>query len=224
MSYNIILTCNKILNSSKFYKSISSIFINTLSIIVENKIIEDIKAGNQEAFQQLVEQNQDRIINTCYGFVRNSEDADDITQDVFIEVYRSINKFNKDSKLSTWIYRIAVNKSLDFIKKQNRIKRWGGIIKQTTNEHEEQDNWYAHDETPEQELEQKERIRILNTAIDKLPTKQKSAFTLHKYEDLSYKEIAEIMETSVSSVESLMHRAKKNLQKSLEKYYKNEIF
>lgn len=191
---------------------------------MEKQLIENIINGDQEAFQQLVELNQDRVFNTCYSFVRNSEDADDLAQDVFIEVYRSLCKFNKDSKLSTWIYRIAVNRSLDHIKKQNRIKRWGGIMKISSNEHEENDIWYRHDETPEQNLEQKERIKILNSAIDKLPTNQKSAFTLHKYEDLSYKEIADIMETSVSSVESLMHRAKKNLQKSLEKYYKNEIF
>ena len=191
---------------------------------MEEQLINNIKQGSQEAFQQLVERNQDRVFNTCFGFVRNNDDADDLAQEVFIEVFRSIDKFKNDSKLSTWIYRIAVNKSLDFIKKQSRIKRWGGIIKLSTSENDSDENWYAHNETPEQNLEQQERINILNNAIDKLPIKQKSAFTLHKYEDLSYKEIADIMKTSVSSIESLMHRSKKNLQKSLEKYYKNELY
>lgn len=191
---------------------------------MDTKIVEHIKNGDQNAFQQLVERNQDRIFNTCLGFVHNTDDADDLAQEVFIEVFRSIDKFNSESKLSTWIYRIAVNKSLDFIKKQNRIKRWGGIIKLSTNEQEVEDSWFGHDDTPEVELEQKERIKILNSAIDKLAKNQKAAFTLHKYEELSYKEIAEILETSVASIESLMHRAKTNLKKSLEKYYKSNLF
>ncbi len=141
-----------------------------------------------------------------------------------MEVFRSIHKFNEESSISTWIYRIAINKSLDFIKKNNRQKRWALLTRVSATTNESNDDWYAHNETPQQSLEQKERIEILNSAIDKLPINQKSAFTLHKYEGLSYKEIADILKTSVSSVESLIHRAKKNLQKSLEKYYTNEFY
>jgi RNA polymerase sigma-70 factor (ECF subfamily) len=80
-----------------------------------------------------------------------------------------------------------------------------------------------HSQTPDLALEQKERIHILKKAIDKLPPNQKSAFTLHKYEDLSYQEIAEVLNTSLSSVESLMHRAKQNLKKLLKNYYENKL-
>ncbi len=186
--------------------------------------IDNIKNGSQEAFRLLVENNQDKVFNTCFGFVHNADDADDIAQEVFIEVFRSISKFNQESSLSTWIYRIAVNKSLDFIKKNNRQKRWALLTRVSTNTSENNDNWYAHNDTPLQSLEQKERIEILNSAIDKLPKNQKSAFTLHKYESLSYKEIADILKTTVSSVESLIHRAKSNLKKSLEKYYFNKFY
>lgn len=190
---------------------------------MEKQLIKNIVNGDPIAFQNLVEDHQDRVFNTCYGFVHNNEDADDLSQEVFIEVYRSIHKFNLESKISTWIYRIAVNKSLDFIKKQKRIKRWGNIIKINTESDALKDEWLGHSETPDTELENKERIQIMNNAIEKLAPNQKTAFTLNKYEDLSYKEIAEIMETSVSSVESLLHRAKKNLQKLLEDYYKKRI-
>lgn len=187
---------------------------------MRNEIVKDLINGNQEAFRTLIEQHQDRVVNTCFGFVHDIDDADDLAQDVFIEVFHSIHKFKEDASLSTWIYRIAVNKSLDFLRKNNRIKRWGNSIRFSINAEEIKDNISAHSDTPDTTLEQKERITILNAAIDKLPKNQKTAFTLNKYEDLSYKEIAEIMETSVSSIESLLHRAKKNLKVLLEKYYR----
>lgn len=190
---------------------------------MEKQLINELIEGNQEAFKLLVEQHQDRVTNTCYGFVHDADDADDLTQDVFIEVFHSIGKFKQDSSISTWIYRIAVNKSLDFIKKHKRIKRWGSVTRISTESEDIKDSWIGHSETPEASLEQKERILILNTAIDKLPTNQKTAFTLHKYEELSYKEISIIMSSSISSVESLLHRAKKNLKIKLEKYYKQEM-
>lgn len=190
---------------------------------VEKEFINDIISGKQDAFKQLVDDFQNQVHNTCYGFVANNDDADDLTQEVFIEVFHSINKFKLDSSLSTWIYRIAVNKSLDYIKKQKRIKRWGGIIKLSTDNEEVKDRWVGHNDTPDISLEQKERRDILKTAIDKLPKNQKIAFTLNKYEELSYKEISSIMDQSISSIESLLHRAKKNLKETLENYYKKEF-
>lgn len=160
-------------------------------------------------------------MNTCYGFVHNYEDANDIAQEVFIEIFRSIKSFNEDSSLSTWIYRIATNKSLDFIRKIKRQKRWSELTRLSFNHNEGLEHIIADTQDPNSVLENKERLKILNHAIDKLAENQKAAFTLHKYEDLSYKEIAMVLDTSVSSIESLMHRAKKNLQKHLYQYYKN---
>ncbi|MDA3892766.1 MAG: RNA polymerase sigma factor [Salinivirgaceae bacterium] len=188
-----------------------------------NKIsIQKLKNGSQAEFKQLVEHYKNKVVNTCYGFVHNYTDAQDISQDVFIEVFESVGRFNEDSLLSTWIYRIAVNKSLDFLRKQKRKKRWSELTRINIDDRNEADNWFTDTGSPQLSLEQKERVKILSTAIDSLPESQKSAFTLHKYEELSYKEISEILKTSVSSVESLMHRAKKNLQKKLTKYYLTE--
>lgn len=184
--------------------------------------IQELKNGSQFGFKQLVESHKNKVINTCFGFVHNRADAEDIAQDVFVEVYQSVNNFNEDSSISTWIYRIAVNKSLDFIRKSKRKKRWAELTRINLDSKNETDHWFADDNNPQLTLENLERIKILNSAIDTLPQNQRAAFTLHKYEDLSYKEVAEILNTSVSSVESLMHRAKINLQQKLEKYYLSE--
>jgi len=189
---------------------------------VESSLINRLKNKEESAFRILVEKYQHRVFNTCLGFLRNADDADDIAQEVFIEVYRSIDKFNEQSSLATWLYRISVNKSLDYIKMQNRKKRWS-LMNRIATDSNSNDSLFAHYETPEISLEQKERIAALNKAIDNLPKNQKTAFTLHKYEQLPYSEIADILSTTVSAVESLMHRAKKNLTKQLELVYKKEI-
>lgn len=185
-------------------------------------MIEELKNGSEKAFRELVESYKNKVVNTCFGFVHNYDDADDIAQEVFIEVFNSIKYFKEDSTLSTWIYRIATNKSLDFIRKSKRKKRWADLTRLSLSDNENINNLVTDSKNPFDVLEDKERFAALNNAIDKLPENQKASFTLHKYEDLSYKEIAEILDTTISSVESLMHRARKNLQKTLYNYYKKE--
>jgi len=163
------------------------------------------------------------VLNTCYRFVLNKETAEDLTQEVFIEVYRSINMFRSESKFSTWIYRIAISKSLDYLKSGKRKKRFA-ILKSLT-ENESGKNKF--EQIPENEnsglqrlIENEDRIKILAAAVDKLPENQKVAFTLSKYDEMSYQDISEILGVSISSVESLIHRAKVNLRKKLYKFYK----
>jgi RNA polymerase sigma-70 factor (ECF subfamily) len=190
---------------------------------VEQEFIQKLIDGNETAFKQLVDSYKDMVVTTCFGFVNNYADADDVTQEVFIEVFRSVANFNKEAKLSTWIYRIAVNKSLDFLRKSKRKKRWADLFRIDSPSDDSLDNWFVYPSAPDLELEQKERMQILAHAIGKLPKNQQIAFTLNKYDDLSYKEIADIMETSLSSIESLLHRAKNNLKKQLKVYYENNL-
>lgn len=166
-------------------------------------------------FDELVREYKDKVYNTCLGFVKNHEDAQDLAQDVFIEVYRKSDKFREDSSWSTWLYRIAVNKSLEHIRKFNRKKRKGmqqsvelaSIIGGSSFYH------------PGVTLENKERSAILFAAIELLPDQQKVAFTLQKLEDLSLEEIGKVMDKSIGSIESLLQRAKVNLRKTLKDYY-----
>ena len=189
----------------------------------EQALIQALKAGESTAFGKIVAQFQDHIVNTCFGFVNNSEDAEDLAQEVFIEVYRSIGNFRGGAKLSTWLYRIAVTKSLDFLRKkkaQKRIQFVKSLFGIDDEERQIADHKIVH---PHLQLEQQERLNVLHQAVSQLADNQRIAFTLNKFEDLSYKEIAVVMDISLSSVESLIHRAKKNLKKKLRVYYYREM-
>jgi len=184
--------------------------------------IEQLKQGNEQAFRELVEQYQQMVVRTCYGILRNREDAEDVAQDVFVEVYRSISGFRADAKLSTWLYRIAVNRSLNHIR-DNKKRRWLGFGKNDECENTPLSILEADaTDQPEYILENKQRAAILFGAINRLPDKQKVAFLLRKNDGLSYREIADVMELSQSSVESLLFRAKKNLQKKLFACYRKK--
>jgi len=189
----------------------------------ESEIIQKLQQGDEQAFKTLVEGHKKLVITTCFGIVHHLEDAEDIAQEVFIEVFRSIHKFRADSRLSTWLYRIAVNRSLNFLRDQKHKKQVRSIDDPAVNKNTGIESLRATGtDHPGYSLEYEQRAGLLHSAVDSLPDNQKVAFTLSKYEDLSYQEIAEVMEISLSSVESLIHRAKKNLQKKLYDCYKKK--
>lgn len=184
----------------------------------ELQLIEEIKNGNETAFRQLVEQYQAMIYNTALGIVQQAEDAEDITQEVFIQVMNSIGSFKGESKLSTWIYRVSVTKSLEQLRRKKRKKRFAVFSMFAPEEKEEE--MAAEFDHPGVVMENKEKARLLFRATKELPDNQRVAFILNKTEGLSYREVSEVMQLSVSSVESLLHRAKQHLQKILETYYR----
>ncbi|MEN8248575.1 MAG: RNA polymerase sigma factor [Bacteroidota bacterium] len=181
----------------------------------EAGLIARLQAKDEKAFKELVETYQGMVYRTCFGFLHSTEDAEDMAQEVFIQVYNSIEKFRGASKLSTWLYRIAVNKSLNKLRgsKVRFLTNIDTIFEKPQNKVEE---------NPFGTLENKEKADMINRAIDQLPVNQRTAFILSKYEDVPNKQIAKIMELSLSSIEALHHRAKKNLQKLLVGYYRNQ--
>ncbi|MTI40070.1 RNA polymerase sigma factor [Fulvivirga lutimaris] len=180
-----------------------------------------LKAGDEATFKDLVLKFQNKVFNVCVGMLKNSEEAEDLAQEVFVEIFRNIDQFNAEAKLSTWIYRIAVNKSLEHIRYNKRQKRFAWLTSLFGADEDLARN-YSDFYHPGVALENKERAKVLHDAIDKLAENQKAAFVMHKMEGLSYQEIAEIMQLSLSSVESLMHRAKKRLRELLNDFYKND--
>ncbi|WP_417860299.1 RNA polymerase sigma factor [Winogradskyella sediminis] len=189
----------------------------------ETEFIQELKLKSTKAYSQLLDAYQQKVFSTCISFVPNKEDAEDIAQDVFIEVFNSINKFKGESKLSTWIYRISTNKCLEFIRKKNTKKRFAFLQSITGNVIPmDKTNYFTEMNHPGILLENKELNATLFKAINSLPESQAVVFTLHKIDGKSYQEVAEITDRSLSSVESVMFRAKKNLKKLLENYYKNE--
>lgn len=183
-------------------------------------LIEQLKQKDEAAFKTIVETWKDMVFNTALGIVQNAEDAEDVAQEVFVQVYESINSFKGESKFSTWLYRITITKSMDHIRKKKRKKRFAFIqsLFGLNNEVLYDPPDFHH---PGVTMDNKERSSVLFKAIEKLPENQKIAFTLHKMEGLSYQQVSLAMNASVSSVESLLHRAKTNLKKNLEDYYRN---
>jgi RNA polymerase sigma factor (sigma-70 family) len=189
----------------------------------EQEFINQLIQGKQTAYSQLLDEYQQKVFGTCISFVPNKEDAEDIAQVVFLEVFKSISNFKGDSKLSTWIFRIATNKSLEFIRKKNTKKRFGFMQRIIGSEIPiDQTNYFTEFDHPGILMENKEKSATIFKAIDTLPESQRVIFTLAKIDGKSYQEIVEITGKSLSSVESILYRAKKGLQVKLENFYKNE--
>ena len=183
----------------------------------ETELIEQLKHGDEIAFRTIVAQWQDMVYNTILGIVQNETEAEDLAQDVFIKVFEKIGTFKGDSKFSTWLYRIATTTALDHLRSKKRKKRFGFL--QTLGGGTEEKEQIPDFHHPGVSLDNKERAAVLFKAIEALPENQKTAYTLHKLEGLSYRDISEVLSTTVSAVESLMSRANQNLRKQLEEYY-----
>ena len=191
--------------------------------MTENEFIEGLQNHNANAYGKLLDEFQQKVFATCMSFVPNKEDAEDIAQEVFVEVFSSINRFKGNSKLSTWIYRITTNKCLEFIRKRNTKKRFAFMQSIIGNAIPmDKTSYFTEMNHPGVILENKEKSETLFFAINQLPEAQKVVFTLHNVDGKSYQEISDITEKSLSSVESLMFRSKKNLHKLLENFYKND--
>ncbi|MFZ1369638.1 MAG: RNA polymerase sigma factor [Ferruginibacter sp.] len=186
------------------------------------ELITQLQLGDESAFTKLVDEYQDMVYNTALGIVQQADDADDITQEVFIQVYQSISSFKGDSKFSTWLYRIAVSKALDHEKKKKRKKRFGFVQSLFGGDGEEQVHPVEFDH-PGIQAEKKESAAALFRALKQIPDNQRIVFTLHKLEGQGNREIAAIMNTSLQAVESLMSRAKASLKKELNDYYQKNI-
>jgi len=184
--------------------------------MTDNEVIKLILQGDKEKFRILVEQYKQMVFRTCMGFLHNKDDADDLTQDVFIQTYQSLPRFKGDSVFSTWLYRIAVNASLNKIRKspmKTMLQRFESI---TGSKSEKEAYPIVRDEEdPENILIKQEHIDWVQRALDSLTENQRTAIVLSKYDDLSQKEIADIMNTSEGAIEALLQRAKKNLREKL---------
>ncbi len=178
-------------------------------------LIQELREGKESAFKTIVDNYQDMVYNTCLSIVKSEEDAEDLAQEVFVQVYQSIRTFKGESKLSTWIYRIATTKSLDHERKKKRKKRFG-FVKSIFGDDSEIVINPPDFNHPGVALDKKESAAKLFKAIEKLPENQKVAFLLNKVEGLNYQEVSDVMKVSTSSIESLLHRAKTNLRKILE--------
>jgi RNA polymerase sigma-70 factor (ECF subfamily) len=188
----------------------------------ESILIERLKNKDNTAFKEIVDAWQAMVYNTVLGIIQNTEEAEDIAQDVFVQVYQSINDFKGQSKFSTWLYRIAVSKALDHLRRKKRKKRFAFVqsLSGTNGEAINDAPDFSH---PGVTIENKETAGVLFKAIATLPQNQGVAFVLNKVEGLSYQQTGEIMKLSPSAVDSLLQRAKTNLRKYLKNYYEHNL-
>jgi RNA polymerase sigma-70 factor (ECF subfamily) len=182
----------------------------------DDEIIKEILAGSKSNFSILVDRYQKMVFRVCIGFVHNKDDADDLTQEVFLRAFQSLSQFRGNSTFSTWLYRIAVNESLNKTR-TSVFKILRNRLVSLTDQGSERDflNILPENSNPEKLMIKQELSKRVNRALDMLPANQRTAIVLSKYDELSQKEIAEIMELSEGAVEALLQRAKKNLRKSL---------
>lgn len=177
-------------------------------------------------FEEIYNQYSVLVYNVALNYLQNVEDAEEVTQDVFVKIYQSLHQFKNNATLKTWIYRITINQCLDFIKHKNSKKRFFVFGKKSDSEAElHKVTTFEH---PGILLENKENASQLFAIINQLPENQKTAFMLSKLDGLSNPEISAIMEVSISSVESLVFRAKSTLKEKLsikfDQFRKNKQF
>jgi RNA polymerase sigma-70 factor (ECF subfamily) len=181
----------------------------------EQDLIARIRARDPRAFKELFDANVSLVYNVCFRMLNNRHDAEDVTQDVFFEAYRSLGRFRFESKLSTWLYRIAVNRSLNQ-RRRKKLEQWSSPDFERDDETDAGGSLpAATDDGPDAALEKRDTERFVQQAINSLPDQQRTALVLSRYEELSHVEIAAIMDVTVASVESRLHRAKQALARKL---------
>lgn len=175
--------------------------------------------GEESCFEQLVERHKNRVFNLVYRFLNSYQEAEDITQEIFIKIYHTKNTYRPRAKFTTWLYVICKNTCLKALRKKKPVTV---SITDTLNLEE---NTVAvqiadsHTPTPVDAILRSEQASIVKEALDSLPVNQKMTVVLYRYDQLSYEEIAEVMGCSVYAVKSLLHRAKINLKEKLTGYF-----
>ena len=186
----------------------------------ELELVDLARNGDFSAFRELVEQNKRHVYNLAYDLTGRREDAEDISQDVFIKAFRSLNKFRGDSKFSTWIYRITVNTCYSFRRKKShsamQTEENMELILDRTNKAESRIG------NPEQKFESGQIRGNIEKALTKLSKREKSVFVLRNFNELAFDEIVNILKLRPGTVRSLNFRAIKKLRKELS-YYKYEL-
>jgi RNA polymerase sigma-70 factor, ECF subfamily len=170
-------------------------------------LIDSVLDGNLKDFELLINKYQPSIFRLSIGLLHNREDAEELTQDVFVKLYHSLSTFNKRSAFSTWLYRLTINTCLNALKRKKKRQFWT-VLSETL-------RFSSNEVSAEAAMINRSDDELIRQAIDNLPLKQRVAFIMTKYEDLPQREVATIMKLTEGSVEQLVLRAKTNLRKKL---------
>lgn len=189
------------------------------------ELVDRVQSGDQEAFQQLVEKYQRKVYSICYGMLKDSEESLDVSQEVFIKVYRYLEKFNRESSFYTWLYRITVNMCIDHIRKNSRVHK---VEYDDRLEHE----GAGDDEHilpsrlgihPDRVYGRKELRQKMLEALETLSEKHRTILILREVEGLSYEEMADVLNISKGTVMSRLFHARRYFQEALKDYLDGEL-
>jgi RNA polymerase sigma-70 factor (ECF subfamily) len=176
------------------------------------ELIQKAVRGSQQAFRAIVEANQGFVYAVAFRFVNDSQDAEDITQEVFVRLWKNLHTYKQEVKLTTWLYKIVTNRCLDFLKSRHGRQRKNKV--DIDRSHFIQD--YS---TPEKEFQQQELSRIIHAAADELTPKQKAVFILRDLEGLSQEEVSETLSMSTGNVKSNLFYARQKMTEKLKAFY-----
>jgi RNA polymerase sigma-70 factor (ECF subfamily) len=179
------------------------------------KLMLRVRSGDSESFDELLRRHRAPLLNYFYRMVRDHALAEDLAQEVFLRVYRARERYEPDAKFTTWLYRIATNLALNAIR--DRRGKWNTAEAEDGDAGEPLEARFVDSRpTVEQELMRSDRGKLVREAVEALPENQRAAVILHKYQDVDYRQIAQILDISESAVKSLLFRAYESLRVRLE--------
>jgi RNA polymerase sigma-70 factor (ECF subfamily) len=186
------------------------------------KLMIQVKNDVAGAFEQLVERYQHRLLGVLFHLVGRMEEAEDLTQDVFLRIYRARKGYRPRAKFSTWLFTVANNVAANHVrgKRRKRLVSFGKPVADSQGMQPAEERVQAREGTPSTQMRQAELAEIVREAVGELGDEQKLAVLLNKFEEMSYAEIAEVMGRSEPAVKSLLARARMSLRGRLEPYLK----
>lgn len=176
------------------------------------ELIQEAARGSQKAFRKIVEANQGFVYAVAFRFVNDTQDAEDITQEVFVRLWKNLHTYKQEVKLTTWLYKIITNRCLDFLKSRHGRQRKNKV------DVEKQYGLTTHS-TPEKEFQQAELMVAITQAAEELTPKQKAVFILRDLEGLSQEEVSEALSMSTGNVKSNLFYARQKMTEKLKAYY-----
>ncbi len=177
-----------------------------MNIEDDNQIIQQCLSGNTDIFKLLVEKYQARIVNTCFKYTKNIVDAEDVAQEVFLKAYQNLASFKSDSKFYSWLFRIAVNTSLNYINSKEKRKE-----KETISDESCLNSESLSVENPRDYYQLNELVDIIQPLIAKMPKDLRLLIELYEVKDYTYEQISEKLAIPVGTVRSRLHRARSML-------------
>ena len=183
--------------------------------MTEQELIHSARKGDSMAFGELMQAHQDKIYTLCYRMTGNAEDAADLTQEVFLSAWRSLSRFQEQSSFGTWVYRMATNASIDFLRREKRRQ----VLSMTMEEDSEERQAQVPDErySPHRLLEQKEARQAVADALAALSPEHRQVLVLREMEGLSYTEVAHLLDVVEGPGKSRLARARLALKDFLQK-------